>query len=52
VIEHGELIEQGNHRELMEQQGKYYDLFTTQSKRYVTPEAEERPRLPGRGPRH
>jgi len=38
VIEHGELIEQGSHRELMEQQGKYYDLFTTQSKRYVVQE--------------
>ena len=38
VIEHGHLIEKGSHRELMAQKGKYYDLFTTQSKRYVTQE--------------
>ena len=36
VIENGHLIEKGNHRELMEKQGKYFDLFTTQSKRYVS----------------
>lgn len=40
VIEHGVLIEQGSHRELMAQQGKYYNLFTTQSRRYVTQEEE------------
>ncbi len=40
VIEHGHLIEKGSHRELMAQKGKYYDLFTTQSKRYVTQEGE------------
>lgn len=40
VIEHGQLIEKGSHRELMAQKGKYYDLFTTQSKRYVTQEGE------------
>lgn len=38
VIEHGHLIEKGSHRELMAQKGKYYDLFTTQSKRYVSQE--------------
>ncbi len=35
VIEHGELVEMGTHRELMEQKGKYYELFSTQAKRYV-----------------
>ena len=35
VIEYGELIEQGNHKELMQKQGKYYELFTTQAKRYI-----------------
>ena len=50
VIEHGVLIEQGSHRELMAQQGKYYDLFTTQSKRYVSQELEEPPRFPPRRP--
>ena len=35
VIEYGEVIEQGNHKELMQKQGKYYELFTTQAKRYI-----------------
>ena len=47
VIENGCLIEKGSHRELMTRQGKYYDLFTTQSKRYVSegenPPADRRP---------
>ena len=41
VIEQGCLIEKGSHRELMAQKGRYYDLFTTQSKRYVSQEGEE-----------
>lgn len=28
VLEHGEIIEQGNHDELIEKKGKYYDLYT------------------------
>ena len=47
VIENGCLIEKGSHRQLMEQKGKYYDLFTTQSKRYVS---EEPPAPNGRPP--
>ena len=49
VLEYGELIEEGNHHELMEKKGKYYDLFTTQAKRYleggrdIEVEEEERP---------
>lgn len=35
VIENGCLIEKGSHKELMEQGGKYHELFTTQSKRYI-----------------
>ncbi|MGM9642557.1 MAG: ABC transporter ATP-binding protein [Eubacteriales bacterium] len=35
VLEYGELIEEGNHSELMAKHGKYYDLFTTQAKRYL-----------------
>ncbi|MBO5380354.1 MAG: ABC transporter ATP-binding protein [Clostridia bacterium] len=35
VVEYGEIIEQGNHKELMQKQGKYYELFTTQAKRYI-----------------
>lgn len=49
VIENGCLIEKGNHRELMDRQGKYFDLFTTQSKRYISD--EERP-APDRKPPH
>ena len=34
VIENGEIIELGNHKELMEKKGKYFKLFTAQAKRY------------------
>ena len=34
VIDSGELIEEGSHTELMAMQGKYYELFSTQAKRY------------------
>ncbi len=30
VIDKGEIVEQGNHKELLEKQGKYYDLYMTQ----------------------
>jgi ATP-binding cassette, subfamily B, putative efflux pump len=30
VIEHGKITEMGKHKELMEKQGAYYDLFTVQ----------------------
>lgn len=43
VIENGCLIEKGSHRELMDRQGKYFDLFTTQSKRYVSEESKPTP---------
>ena len=35
VLENGELIEAGNHAELMRQKGHYYELFSTQAKRYA-----------------
>ncbi len=35
VLEHGEVIEQGNHQELMALGGKYHELFTTQASRYL-----------------
>ncbi len=38
VLEYGELIEEGTHRELMEKQGRYYELFTTQASRYLESE--------------
>ncbi len=31
VIEHGEIVEKGTHAELLEQQGRYYRLYTGQS---------------------
>lgn len=35
VLENGRLAEQGNHKELMAKKGKYYELFSTQAKRYM-----------------
>ena len=35
VLEYGELIEEGTHKELMEKQGRYYELFSTQASRYM-----------------
>lgn len=35
VIENGEIVERGNHRSLMNLGGKYYELFSTQAKRYA-----------------
>ena len=32
VIEHGEIAEQGNHDELIQSKGRYFDLFTYQSR--------------------
>ena len=31
VLSHGKIVEQGSHRELLEQKGKYYRLYTLQS---------------------
>lgn len=36
VLENGKLIEEGNHQELMQKHGKYYELFSVQAKRYIT----------------
>ena len=36
VLEYGRLIEEGDHRQLMAKRGRYYELFSTQAKRYVT----------------
>jgi ABC-type multidrug transport system fused ATPase/permease subunit len=34
VLEYGTIIEEGNHRTLMERRGRYFELFSTQAKRY------------------
>ena len=41
VLERGELIEEGTHRELMELRGKYYELFSTQASRYIESAEED-----------
>jgi len=35
VMRDGQIVEQGTHAELMEAGGEYFDLFTTQAKRYA-----------------
>ena len=35
VLEDGRVVEEGSHRELMEKNGKYALLFTTQAERYI-----------------
>jgi ATP-binding cassette subfamily B protein len=30
VLEHGEIIERGNHDELLKQKGRYYELYNGQ----------------------
>ncbi len=35
VLEYGELVEEGTHKELMTKGGKYYELFSTQANRYI-----------------
>lgn len=46
VLGGGTVKEIGNHAELMEKRGAYYELFSTQAKRYMDQESseEERPR--------
>ncbi len=35
VLEYGEIIEEGDHKTLMAKRGRYYELFSTQAKRYL-----------------
>ena len=35
VLEYGQVIEEGNHKTLMEKKGRYFELFSTQAKRYI-----------------
>jgi len=41
VLEYGKLIEEGTHKELMEKEGRYYELFTTQARRYLEGNGED-----------
>lgn len=36
VMDHGEIVESGNHETLLAQKGKYYDLYMTQYAGFVT----------------
>ncbi len=49
VLEYGKLVEEGNHKELMEKKGVYYDLFSTQANRYIA-DASERGEMPSSRP--
>ena len=56
VLKEGELIEQGNHEELMAAKGEYYTLFSAQAKRYISTADEvindgHRPPFPPHGAR-
>ena len=35
VLKDGEIKEEGNHRELMERKGEYFEFFSTQARRYI-----------------
>ena len=41
VLEHGQIVETGNHQELMTLGKKYYELFTTQANRYIANQDED-----------
>ena len=57
VLKEGELIETGNHEQLMAKHGEYYALFSAQAKRYISNSHEEindghrRPPMPPEGMR-
>jgi ABC-type multidrug transport system fused ATPase/permease subunit len=39
MLEHGKIIEQGSHQELMDQRGKYQELYKVQANHYLDQEA-------------
>ena len=41
MLEHGRIVEQGSHEELMEKKGAYYQLFQVQSHYYQNDRAGE-----------
>lgn len=40
VLEYGRIIEMGDHKTLMAAHGKYYELFSTQARRYISSEED------------
>ena len=49
VLENGQIVEEGNHSQLMNRRGKYYELFSTQASRYMT-KVDESDTLPAGEP--
>jgi ATP-binding cassette subfamily B protein len=49
VMEHGQIVEQGNHRNLLAAKGPYYDLYQSQFSGATTSDDEELPQLAGAG---
>lgn len=49
VLEYGRVVENGTHRELMDRGGKYFELFSTQAKRYIS-DMKHASDNPGRSP--
>jgi ATP-binding cassette subfamily B protein len=41
MMEHGKIIEQGSHRQLMNKGGQYADLYTMQANRYLESEEQK-----------
>ena len=35
VLEYGQIIEEGDHKQLMAKRGRYFELFSTQARRYL-----------------
>lgn len=48
VLEYGEIIEEGTHQELMALHGRYFELFSTQAKRYLENREEDSPHVEDR----
>ncbi len=48
VLEHGRVVELGSHAELMEQNGRYCEMFELQAARFERPEVSGAPTLPER----
>jgi len=47
-MEHGQIVEQGNHASLLAAKGPYYDLYQSQFSGAITPD-DEVPELAGAG---
>lgn len=52
VLQHGKVVEEGTHLQLMQAKGQYYELFSTQAERYIqsAKEMEDAPPPPPRRP--